>query len=178
MPVSLFNVFNFNFWPLNNTPALATYGNEEIEELCNHFSQNLSDEEISSAKKEWSNLKVTVSKMQESSPNLLSVYSYLLKSKPADLTNILQLVEIMLCISPSTSACERGFNAMNRIKNPLRCSMSTETMNNLMRISIDGVKSADFDPSPAIEHWLFCTKGSRHVEGHALQKKATVPSDV
>lgn len=176
-PVELFNVFNFNFWPLKDTAALATYGNNEIVKLCNHFSQNLSDEEISSAKNEWSKLKVTVSRMRESSSNLLTVYSYLLKSKQAEFTNILLLEEIMLCVSPSTSACERGFSAMNRIKNPLRCSISTETMNNLMRISIDGVESGKFDPSTAIEHWLLSTKGTRHVEGHALQKIAADRSE-
>lgn len=66
---------------------------------------------------------------------------------------------------------------MNHIKTPLRCNMATDTINNLMRISIDGDESGNFNPSAAIEHWLFSTKGTRHVEGHACQQKIVTTDD-
>lgn len=43
---------------------------------------------------------------------MLALYKYLLKTKPEEnIKNVLLLVEIMLALSPSMYACERGFSA-------------------------------------------------------------------
>lgn len=37
-PLVLFQVFKFNVWPINNIRLQSTYGNEEISDICKHFS--------------------------------------------------------------------------------------------------------------------------------------------
>lgn len=174
-PLSHFKIFDFHLWPVNNIEALSIYGNEEITMLCNHFNPVLDEEEARMAQLEWSTFKLKVKSMSSTASTCpFTLYTHLLKMQPKCITNILLLVEIMFCFSPSTAACERGFSCMNRIKTSLRSNLSTNTMNDLMRISIDGPDTCDYDPLLAIEHWQSTAKGTRHISGHSLHQQSNV----
>ena len=57
----------------------------------------------------------------------------------------------MISIIPVTSVpCERGFSASNRIKTKLRNRLHTDTVDNLLRISIEGQPIDKFDFSKAL----------------------------
>ncbi|XP_064622578.1 protein FAM200A-like [Lineus longissimus] len=43
----------------------------------------------------------------------------------------------LLCLSPTTVACERGFSTMNLIKTVRRCSLSEDNLNALMMVNTD-----------------------------------------
>ena len=67
--------------------------------------------------------------------------------------NVLMLIEILLVLPVCTACCERGFSCMSRIKTQYRSKLDTVTLDYLLRIGIDGVSSADFDPQRAIALW-------------------------
>ena len=61
------------------------------------------------------------------------------------------LVELLLVFPVSNATVERGFSAMKRIKSDWRNRLNEETLDNLMRISIDGPPLSRFDPQVAVE---------------------------
>lgn len=57
----------------------------------------------------------------------------------------------------ATADCERGFSAMNRIKIVLRNRLKTNTLEQLMFISIEGLSPDKFDFGRAADKWVDCT---------------------
>lgn len=51
------------------------------------------------------------------------------------------------------SDCERAFSPMKRIKTQLRNRLKTTTLDNLMRISIEGPSLENFDFEKAVDTW-------------------------
>ena len=68
------------------------------------------------------------------------IYGEVLKENDSDLKNKNVLVNLMLTISPSTAACERGFSWMNRQKTKGLSKLSGDALEDIMRINIDGPK--------------------------------------
>ena len=64
-------------------------------------------------------------------------------------------MRLMFTMSPSTAACDRGFSAMNAIKNIHRIRMGDDTLSTSMRMD-ETVN--EFDATPAIKKWLGSTK--------------------
>ena len=93
-----------------------------------------------------------------------------------DTSCMLKLFEFMMTISPSTSACERGFSRMNYLKSKYRSTLSQTSFDNQLMIMQEGPKLDDFNPSEAVNHWL-TTGGTKHVKGHKLSgpRKAEEP---
>ncbi len=59
--------------------------------------------------------------------------------------NILHLVHIMLVLPVSAAVCERGFSAQKRIKSDTSASLHSDTVEDLIRISVEGPSLEDFD---------------------------------
>ena len=64
-----------------------------------------------------------------------------------------KLIVRALVLPVSTADCERCFSTMNRVKTDLRNQMSTETLQRLIRIGLEGPDSSDFDFSEASRRW-------------------------
>ena len=58
-----------------------------------------------------------------------------------------------LLLPIATADCERGFSAMNHIKTSPRNRLKTETLEQLMFISIEGPPPNEFDFDRATDHW-------------------------
>ena len=69
------------------------------------------------------------------------------------LGNILMLVEIILVLPVSIACCEREFSCVKRIKSNWRSSLTTDTLDALVRISLDNGPLEHFDPTAAVNHW-------------------------
>ena len=78
-----------------------------------------------------------------------------------DLKDVLHLVEILLALLISAAQCERAISAqnrINRIKNDSRSCLGGQTVEELMRISLEGPSLANFDPEPAVKAWFQTSK--------------------
>ena len=67
------------------------------------------------------------------------------------------LISIILILPVSSTPCERGFSSANRIKTKLRNRLLVESMDVLLRISIEGPPLQQFDFSRALDIY----KGTR-----------------
>lgn len=108
-PLSYFSVFDFRFWPSDDKDLLQ-FGRVEIRNLLTHYREVLTEEEKSSALREWTVLKNRVKRIKTQS--LFAVYTGLLAARPDEIKNIMCLIEIMVTISPSTAECERQFSGV------------------------------------------------------------------
>ncbi|CAL8398102.1 unnamed protein product [Boreogadus saida] len=52
------------------------------------------------------------------------------------------------------AVCERGFSSVNRIKSDVRSSLHTETVEDLIRISVEGPQLEDYDARQDVKQWL------------------------
>lgn len=75
--------------------------------------------------------------------------------------NILHLVHIMLVLPVSAAVCERGFSAQKRIKSDTRASLHSETVDDLIRISVEGPSLEDFDARESVASWFAQGERSR-----------------
>ena len=81
------------------------------------------------------------------------------------------LLQIMMTFSASNAACERGFSCMNKQKTTLRNTLSHSSLDDIMRICIDGKEISNFDPDFHMKSWMNKGSGSKHVIGHEPPRK-------
>lgn len=67
----------------------------------------------------------------------------------------------MLVLPVSTAVCERGFSAQKRIKSDIRASLHSDTVEDLIRISVEGPSMEDFDARESVARWFSHGKRSR-----------------
>ncbi|KAG2468632.1 EIPR1 protein, partial [Polypterus senegalus] len=84
-PVSDMRVFDFRTWP-HTLYELSTYGNYEIKNLSQQYSDFLTDEEVKHVPSEWQALKLQISMQRQYHP--LAVYGSVLLRKEVSLKNI------------------------------------------------------------------------------------------
>ncbi|KAM6168186.1 zinc finger protein 862 [Erethizon dorsatum] len=155
-PVQLKNmeVFDTMAWP--SGVELACFGNDDILSLARHFELSLPAEYSEEALlEEWLGLKVTAQNLP---------FSMLCKNALAQHCRfplLSKLMAIVVCVPISTSCCERGFKAMNRIRTDERTKLSNEVLNMLMMTAVNGVAVTEYDPQPAIQHWYLTSSGRR-----------------
>jgi hypothetical protein len=75
--------------------------------------------------------------------------------------NILHLVHIMLVHPVPAAVCERGFSAQKRIKSDTRVSLHSDTVEDLIRISVEGPSLEDFDARESVGSWFSQGQRSR-----------------
>uniref|UniRef100_A0A5G2QL50 Zinc finger protein 862 n=1 Tax=Sus scrofa TaxID=9823 RepID=A0A5G2QL50_PIG len=153
-PLKSMEVFDTLAWPRGT--ELAAFGNDDILALARYFELSLppgySEEALL---EEWLGLKALAQNLP---------FSMLCKNTLAQRCRfplLSRLVAVVVCVPISTSCCERGFSALNRIRTDERTKLSNEVINMLMMTAVNGVAVADYDPHPAIQHWYLTSSGRR-----------------
>ena len=59
----------------------------------------------------------------------------------------------MMTFSASTVASERGYSCMNKQKTTLQTTLSHSSLDDIMRICIDGKEISNFDPDFHMKSW-------------------------
>ena len=170
-PFSDFAIMDVRNLPVN-AAELATYGNDEVQNLVTHFRSVLTEDEIENIPKEWPALKSRLKQKRKKKPQ--QAVADIVVEEPENINFIIVLLLLLIVISPSTSGVERGFSGMNLIKNKCRTRMSNDVLSSLMRINHHKEASMlEWDPEPAMECWLTSAKTKRHVE-FQKQQNATL----
>ena len=166
-PLSWMTVFDFKSWPQNFDGENASFGVVAIESLAEFYREHVmfTDGEADSIPDEWVELRHRIHLVRTA--DVTDVYRDLIKENAREMKNILVLVKLMATISPSTATCERGFSTMKREKTNLRTSLSDARLEDIIRISVNGVSFEEFEPSNALDKWLTSAK-KRHLGGHKL----------
>ena len=70
---------------------------------------------------------------------MFEIYTDLLREGREGMKNILVILNIMLVISASTAAAERGVSKVNIEKTSLRTRLNSKILRNIMRIGIENI---------------------------------------
>ncbi|XP_028345407.1 zinc finger protein 862 isoform X2 [Physeter macrocephalus] len=147
-------VFDAMAWP--SGMELAGFGNDDILALARYFELSLppgySEEALL---EEWLGLKAVAKNLPFS---MLCRHAL---AQDCRFPLLSRLVAVVVCVPVSTSCCERGFSAMNRIRTDERTKLSNEVMNMLMMTAVNGVAVTEYNPQPAIQHWYLTSSGRR-----------------
>ena len=71
--------------------------------------------------------------------------------------NVLLLGDLLLSLSPTSVANERCFSQLKLIKTDKRQRVKQQRLNNIMLVKLEAENEEDFDPNPAINHWMVHT---------------------
>ena len=170
---SMVKIFDIEQWPVLFTGSddFRKWGFEEVNRIAEYYHLHLfiSAEEKKLASKHWPLFREKVLKLRHSS--LLDIFSDITCRNSEDIRGMIVLLQIMMTISPSTAACERGFSCMNREKTTLRTGLTEGTLDDIMRINIDGSELDNFESNVHVSAWLASAKTVRHLGGHKTPAK-------
>ena len=145
-------IFDPTLLPQLASESFLNHGFSQLQTLLAHYSPSLVDDTLTT--QEWTNFLPEMATLF-SGKSMQYVLSALVSNPvlSAVYPNISKLAGAALVFPMSTADCERGFSAMNRIKTDLRNSLKTQTLDNLMRITIKGKARDEFDFEKAANLW-------------------------
>lgn len=138
-------IFHPNMFP-KSAKDKATFGTKKLAVLLNHFGEkrgsNTPHIDVDTTKQEWSffrNHMFTIFEGAKGTEEPLSVASLSQKMITSEevgkeFPNMFKLLVISRILPVSSVECERGFSTQNLIKTRLRCSLSKDMLEQLMRI--------------------------------------------
>ena len=136
-----------------DSEALLDHGHAQLQTLLGNYSPSLVD--ARRIEEEWAHFLPDMT-MHFKEKTIDSVLASLTSNSVYrdSFTELAKLAAAALVIPMSTADCERGFSAMKRIKTDLRNSLKTETLDYLMRISIEGKDREDFNFDRSADMWV------------------------
>ena len=168
------SIFQPNTFP-STVAAKAKFGKQNIANLLAHYGEkrgsNTPPIDPDQAKQEWSLFKnhmfaIAAGSTEDEPVTMSSLAEEILSSEQMlrEYPNMTKLLAFSRVLPVSSVECERGFSTQNLIKTRLRCSLSIENLDRLMRISINGPSVEDFDPLPIYRMWRTSDVGTgRHI---------------
>lgn len=155
---------------------LATYGNNEVELLTNHFKDIMIENGccLDDIPREWKKLKLDLASHHQNQP-LQTVWQHVLRDKSDKYPNVLHIIRILLVCPVATAQVERQFSYIKRFLGDWRLSLKLATLEDLLRICTEGPAPEEFDPEPAVQRWWAeKTRRCRHRKPH---RTAPGPTD-
>lgn len=152
-------ILHDKMWPTDET-NLHIYGDDEINFLCTHYKEVLEAKGVTSdgVCEDWQDLKTFwLSNLRHITGN--EFWTLICKNYKQHFPNLVHIISILRLFPVSNAKVERAFSTMKRVKSDYRNRLKTETLDNLMRISIEGPEFKNFSSKEATE--LFFNDKSR-----------------
>ncbi|XP_067413704.1 PR domain-containing protein 11 isoform X1 [Emydura macquarii macquarii] len=150
-------VFDLSTWP-RNTEELMNYGKEDMVQIFEHleavpsFSREVCREGMDtrgSLLMEWRELKVDY----YTKNGFKDLISHICKYKQRfPLLN--KIVQILKVLPTSTACCEKGRNALQKVRKNNRSRLTLEQLSDLLTIAVNGPPIANFDAKRALDSWF------------------------
>ena len=135
-------------WPDN----LVGFRQKEISNLATYYQEHgyTSEEEKEKAINEWPPFRRSIKLQVTQRTNLFESYTDLLRESKEDMKNIIVILNLMLVISASTAAAERGFSKLSIEKISLHTRLNNKTLSNIMHTGIENIPVTKFDSRPIL----------------------------
>lgn len=146
---------------------LATYGwarcespdfaYESLDVICQRFEVPLTSASVclSVIREEWDDMVLYAKKyldlVQEDYKAIWWKLFNFVDSK--EWSNVLAIVELLFCLPMSNGRLERLFSEMKLIKSNRRNRLNEDTLDQLLRIKVEGPPLSEWDASHAVELW-------------------------
>eukprot|EP00079_Xenopus_tropicalis_P015577 XP_004913503.1 PREDICTED: PR domain-containing protein 11 isoform X2 [Xenopus tropicalis] len=157
MFVKACQVFDLSTWP-RTTEELINYGEEDmlqIYELLETIPNFLHDlgREVADTRgnllMEWRELKADYCTKNGFKDLIGHICKY--KQRFLFLNKIVQILKVL---PTSTACCEKGRNALQRLRKNNRSRLTLDQMSDLLAIAVNGAPIANFDAKRALDSWF------------------------
>ncbi|KAK3085490.1 hypothetical protein FSP39_004127, partial [Pinctada imbricata] len=102
---------------------------------------------------EWKFLKRVVKVQQYPRSSMADIWRIICQYHADDVGNLKTLASMALTHPIHTADCERAFSSQNLVTTKLRCRLSGERIDELMRVMIEGPPAPLFDFNAALQKW-------------------------
>ncbi|KAM5226156.1 PR domain-containing protein 11 isoform 3-T6 [Hipposideros larvatus] len=150
-------VFDLATWP-RNSEELMSYGKEDMVQIFDHleaiptFSRDVCREGLDprgSLLMEWRELKADYYTKNGFKDLIGHICKY--KQRFPLLNKIVQVLKVL---PTSTACCEKGRNALQRVRKNHRSRLTLEQLSDLLTIAVNGPPIANFDAKRALDSWF------------------------
>ncbi|KAK0140288.1 Zinc finger protein 862 [Merluccius polli] len=134
-------IVSFQQWPNEYS---ADFGDSEVERLIDHFRPVLisAGVDVDLIPDQWTIVKSYLYKEPTTLERL--TWSEANRKLRGSCPDILDLVDLVLCMPASKADCERGFNVMKMVKSDWRSSLKCETLSDLLMVHLSSPSIKDF----------------------------------
>ncbi|KAM9220177.1 PR domain-containing protein 11 isoform 1-T1 [Dugong dugon] len=150
-------VFDLAAWP-RSSEELMSYGKEDMIQIFDHleaiptFSRDVCREGLDprgSLLMEWRELKADYYTKNGFKDLISHICKY--KQRFPFLNKIIQILKVL---PTSTVCCEKGRNALQRVRKNHRSRLTLEQLSDLLTIAVNGPPIANFDAKRALDSWF------------------------
>ncbi|XP_026928634.2 PR domain-containing protein 11 isoform X3 [Acinonyx jubatus] len=150
-------VFDLAAWP-RNSEELVSYGKEDMVQIFEHleaiptFSRDVCREGLDprgSLLMEWGELKADYYTKNGFKDLIGHICKY--KQRFPLLNKVIQVLKVL---PTSTACCEKGRNALQRVRKNHRSRLTLEQLSDLLTIAVNGPPIASFDAKRALDSWF------------------------
>ncbi|XP_035953604.1 PR domain-containing protein 11 isoform X3 [Halichoerus grypus] len=150
-------VFDLAAWP-RNSEELLSYGKEDMVQIFDHleaiptFSRDICREGLDprgSLLMEWRELKADYYTKNGFKDLIGHICKY--KQRFPLLNKIIQVLKVL---PTSTACCEKGRNALQRVRKNHRSRLTLEQLSDLLTIAVNGPPITNFDAKRALDSWF------------------------
>ncbi|XP_066107441.1 PR domain-containing protein 11 isoform X2 [Saccopteryx bilineata] len=150
-------VFDLATWP-RNSEELMSYGKEDMVQIFDHleaipaFSRDVCREGLDprgNLLMEWRELKADYYTKNGFKDLIGHICKY--KQRFPLLNKIIQVLKVL---PTSTACCEKGRNALQRVRKNHRSRLTLEQLSDLLTIAVNGPPIANFDAKRALDSWF------------------------
>ncbi|XP_069888625.1 PR domain-containing protein 11 isoform X2 [Dipodomys merriami] len=150
-------VFDLAAWP-RSSEELVSFGKEDMVQIFDHleaiptFSRDVCREGLDprgSLLMEWRELKADYYTKNGFKDLISHICKY--KQRFPLLNKIIQVLKVL---PTSTACCEKGRNALQRVRKNHRSRLTLEQLSDLLTIAVNGPPIANFDAKRALDSWF------------------------
>ncbi|KAM3919824.1 PR domain-containing protein 11 isoform 2-T2 [Leptodactylus fuscus] len=149
-------VFDLSMWP-RSTEELISYGEEEMLQIYEHLGgipSFLSDcregtDTRSGLLMEWRELKADYCTKN----GFKDLIGHICKYKQRFLL-LNKIVQILKVLPTSTACCEKGRNALQRLRKNNRSRLTLDQLSDLLTVAVNGPSISNFDAKRALDSWF------------------------
>ncbi|XP_075694153.1 PR domain-containing protein 11 isoform X2 [Rhinoderma darwinii] len=149
-------VFDLSMWP-RSTEEIISYGEEEMLQIYEHLSvipSFLSDcregtDTRSGLLMEWRELKADYCTKH----GFKDLIGHICKYKQRFLL-LNKIVQILKVLPTSTACCEKGRNALQRLRKNNRSRLTLDQLSDLLTIAVNGPSISNFDAKRSLDSWF------------------------
>ncbi|XP_078245657.1 PR domain-containing protein 11 isoform X4 [Pogona vitticeps] len=150
-------VFDLATWP-RNAEELMSYGREDMVQIVEHleavptFATDVIREGMDtrgSLLMEWRELKVDYYTKNGFKDLIGHICKY--RQRFPLLNKIIQILKVL---PTSTACCEKGRNALHRVRKNNRSRLTLEQLSDLLTIAVNGPPIANFEAKRALDSWF------------------------
>ncbi|XP_071947384.1 zinc finger protein 862-like [Antedon mediterranea] len=152
--IKCLKLLDCTLWP-KDKDQLSSYGIDILDTFIDEFADLLSANQVNTdnLQIEWANFKHFWLENLAHLPRS-DLWNTVTKHYADIYPNLIHVINVLIVFPVSNAVVERGFSAMGRVKTDHRNRLGEKTLEQLMRINLEGDKLEHFNPTLATDRFF------------------------